>query len=230
MTKEGHEWVEATSGKMISTIKTALDANQTTVTFIQQHFKAIEIGLGGFIVASGLAKLGEMAKGIGEIFNIGRAMINIASGTITGAGAAQAEGATGGGILGFLSRNAGVTSVVGAIAAGIYEARESEKWSRTHAAEIISEERARTAKGGTVGTEWATANFPDSPAMREYAAKHQENAAAVDKATAATNNAVPALESGRFRGVRVKGARVRLGKLFACLNLRYCPLRSINFA
>jgi hypothetical protein len=57
-----------------------------------------------------------------------------------------------------------VTSVVGAIAVGIYEARESEKWSRTHAAEIISEERARTAKGGTVGTEWATANFPDSPA------------------------------------------------------------------
>lgn len=37
-------------------------------------------------------------------------------------------------------------------------------------------------------------------------------------------------ESGRFPGVWVKGARVRLGKLFACLNLRYCPLRSINFA
>ena len=39
------------------------------------------------------------------------------------------------------------------------------------------------------------------------------------------------LESGRFRGViRFKTVGLRLDKLFACLNLRYRPLRSINFA
>jgi hypothetical protein len=37
-------------------------------------------------------------------------------------------------------------------------------------------------------------------------------------------------ESGRFRGVMFRTARVGLGKLFACLNLRYRPLQSINFA
>jgi hypothetical protein len=56
---------------------------------------------------------------------------------------------------------------------------------------------ARTAKGGTVGTEWNAANFPDSAAMREYAAKHQENADAVAKATQATNTATSALSSLR---------------------------------
>jgi hypothetical protein len=39
------------------------------------------------------------------------------------------------------------------------------------------------------------------------------------------------MESGRFRGViRFKTLGWRLDKLFACLNLRYRPLRSINFA
>jgi len=38
-------------------------------------------------------------------------------------------------------------------------------------------------------------------------------------------------ESGRFRGViRFKTVGLRLNKLFACLNLRYRPLRFINFA
>ena len=38
-------------------------------------------------------------------------------------------------------------------------------------------------------------------------------------------------ESGRFRGViRFKTVGLRLDKLFACLNLRYRPLRFINFA
>jgi phosphoglycerate dehydrogenase-like enzyme len=37
-------------------------------------------------------------------------------------------------------------------------------------------------------------------------------------------------ESGRFPGVRFRTARVGLGKLFACLKLRYRPLQSINFA
>ena len=40
----------------------------------------------------------------------------------------------------------------------------------------------------------------------------------------------PSGESGRFWGVRLRTARVGLGKLFACLNLRYRPLQSINFA
>jgi hypothetical protein len=38
------------------------------------------------------------------------------------------------------------------------------------------------------------------------------------------------LESGRFPGVRFRTAPVGLGKLLACLNLPYRPLRSINFA
>jgi hypothetical protein len=37
-------------------------------------------------------------------------------------------------------------------------------------------------------------------------------------------------ESGRFRGVRFGAVRVGLGKLLACLNLPYRPLRFINFA
>jgi hypothetical protein len=37
-------------------------------------------------------------------------------------------------------------------------------------------------------------------------------------------------ESGRIQGVRFKTVRAGLGKLFACLNLPYRPLRSINFA
>ena len=37
-------------------------------------------------------------------------------------------------------------------------------------------------------------------------------------------------ESGRFPGVRFRTAPVGLGKLFACLKLRYRPLQSINFA
>ena len=37
------------------------------------------------------------------------------------------------------------------------------------------------------------AAFPDSPAMREYAQKHQENAAAVEKATSATNSATSSI-------------------------------------
>ena len=40
----------------------------------------------------------------------------------------------------------------------------------------------------------------------------------------------PYLESGRFPGVRFRTAPVGLGKLFACLKLRYRPLQSINFA
>ena len=39
------------------------------------------------------------------------------------------------------------------------------------------------------------------------------------------------VESGRFRGViRFQTVGLRLDKLFACLNLRYRPLRFINFA
>jgi len=39
------------------------------------------------------------------------------------------------------------------------------------------------------------AAFPDSPAMREYAQKHQENAAAVEKATSATNSATSSINN-----------------------------------
>ena len=39
------------------------------------------------------------------------------------------------------------------------------------------------------------AGFPDSPAMREYAQKHQENAAAVEKATSATNSATSSINN-----------------------------------
>ena len=38
-------------------------------------------------------------------------------------------------------------------------------------------------------------------------------------------------ESGRFSGgIRLRTVGLRLDKLFACLNLRYRPLRFINFA
>jgi len=39
------------------------------------------------------------------------------------------------------------------------------------------------------------AAFPDSPAMREYAQKHQENAAAVEKATSATYSATSSINN-----------------------------------
>ena len=57
---------------------------------------------------------------------------------------------------------------------------------------------------------------------------------AMDRASALAFGAMtPSLsqESGRFRGViGFKTVGLRLDKLFACLNLRYRPLRSINFA
>jgi len=83
----------------------------------------------------------------------------------------------------------------GSVLAGFLTGYESYKWSRTPAgsAQIISEERARTAKGGTVGTEYNVANFPDSPAMREYAEKHREASDAVSKTASAANTAAPAL-------------------------------------
>ena len=111
MTATGQAWQDMISTKWADNIANALGAIKTTVQFIQQHFDAIKTGLEAFLIASGLAKAGEMAKNISElfkgIFNIGRAVINVgvqeggAAGVGTGApgtvmtGLAQAGIATG---------------------------------------------------------------------------------------------------------------------------------------
>jgi len=153
----------------------------------------------------GILKAYEFGKGVVDfakaMWNIGKMLVTAGTVIVTGEGpgavkgAAAGEAAGGGGILGFLSRNALGTGVVGATLLGLQQARESYKWSLAHPQQIISEKKARAAKGGTVAGEANLANFPDSPAMREYAEKHRQASEAVSKTASAENNAAPALSN-----------------------------------
>jgi len=82
------------------------------------------------------------------MWNIGKMLVTAGTVIVTGEGpgAAAGEAAGGSGILGFLSRNALGTGVVGATLLGLEQARESYKWSLAHPQQIISEEKARAAK------------------------------------------------------------------------------------
>jgi hypothetical protein len=117
LTATGQAWQDMISTRWADSIANALGAIRSTVEFISAHFKVIEIGLGGFLIASGLAKVGEVAKGLDEFFNIGRAVINVASGTVTGPGVAEGEAAAGAlSPLGKLTLGAGMVAGQAAIA------------------------------------------------------------------------------------------------------------------
>jgi tape measure domain-containing protein len=196
ITASGKAWQDMISGQWTSAVLNALGAVRSTVEFIQQHFNTILGWAKGIAVALTAAKGVELFNKFAEAFKTIKAL-TIGAGVVYVNGPV-AEGEGGGrkvgGIVGALIEHPWIGGTL-AVLAGLQQGYEAYKWSRTPAgtAAIISDERARTAKAGTVAGQYSLANFPDSPAMREYAQKHQENAQAVDKATAATNSASSAL-------------------------------------
>jgi hypothetical protein len=97
MTATGQAWQDMISTKWADNIANALKAIRDTVTFIQSHFDQIKNTLLAVFAAMAAAKLAEVGAHVlafaSGIFNIGRAVINVASGGTIGAGNAAAEGA-----------------------------------------------------------------------------------------------------------------------------------------
>jgi hypothetical protein len=203
MTKEGREWVDAVSGKWINAIKSGLDAIQAAVSFIKDHFEAVKVAAVAIGEALGIGKAFEFGAKIADFFkSIGVMTVNAASVTViggVGGAAGAAEGLAGAGLAegGFLSGGLafglGVPAAV--LAAGAIAARTTEKYSRTHADEIMAEAQKSRVPGGTVEGQYNVAAFPASAAMTELAQKHREAAEAAAKVAASANSAAPALGS-----------------------------------
>jgi hypothetical protein len=109
-------------------IKKGLDAVQATVSFICDNFQTIKTVSEGIALAwAGMklwdigAKVAEIFKAIGAVFNVGTATINVAAGVETG-GAGKAVGTAEGSSLGLLNNpiTLGLGSGVGAAVLGDY--------------------------------------------------------------------------------------------------------------
>lgn len=123
MTATGQAWQDMISTKWADNIANALKAIRDTVTFIQSHFEQIKAGLLVVLGAMAAAKLAEIGAHVVQlvsgVFNIGRAIINVASGGTLGAGnvAAETGSAAGGSVIGGLARAGMATGMVAGQAA-----------------------------------------------------------------------------------------------------------------
>jgi tape measure domain-containing protein len=199
MTKAGREWVDAVSGKWIDNIKSALDMIQGAVSFIKDNFEAIKVTVAGLAVALGVGKAVETGAKIWDFFkNITSMTVNAATVFVNGGLGAGAKGVSPEKAIGTVSGLMGGAGPLVAATLGVVAAKYTEEYTRSHAearAEIIADEKARSARGGTVEGQYNVAAFPASQAMSDLAAKHREAAEAAAKVASSANSAAPALSS-----------------------------------